>query len=67
MIWVPWTLLVVSLLFLGSLVFGRYRNRWVYVSRMKMLVEDYAAYEKLPDYYSMFWRFWIWDVRRFLR
>lgn len=51
------------LIFASLLMF---RNDWVYRTRIKILYEDMRTYRRLPEYTEMVWRFWIWDVRKFV-
>lgn len=45
------------------------RSQWVYSNRMRLLRESGGLnlYNQLPPYKEMVWRFWIWDVRKFLK
>lgn len=56
-------------------IFMMFRNRWVYKARMRVL-NDHGAdleslgralkeYHRLPDYNTMVWRWWVWDVEEF--
>lgn len=47
-------------------VFLLFRNQWVYRQRTHLLWDDWPLYQRLPSYNSMMWRFWVWDVRRFI-
>lgn len=54
------------LAFAAFCVFLLFRNVWVYKSRTLLLWQDMALYDQLPPYSAMLWRFWVWDIRRFL-
>ena len=41
------------------------RNHWVFKNRCKLIDSDFVAYKKLPSYDYMFYRFWIWDMKKF--
>ena len=56
------------------------RNCWVYCKRMELLESEYQralltgqthlyckTFESLPSYSAMMWKFWIWDVDKFLK
>lgn len=44
------------------------RNAWVYQQGMKILNRDgLREFDRLPSYGVMVCRFWVWDVRKFLR
>lgn len=41
------------------------RNNRVLQYRMKLLEEDFEAYKRLPDYYTMVFKFWVWPLSKF--
>jgi hypothetical protein len=41
-----------------------FRNSWVFERRSELL--GTSDYEKLPSYNYMYYRFWIWDVEKFI-
>lgn len=51
---------------LEACAFMMVRNFWVYRARKKLIWDDHDTYLRLPSYGAMMWRFWVWDVRRFL-
>jgi hypothetical protein len=51
-----------ALLFILALLY--LRNEWVYQARMEILREDRGS---LPGYNSMLFRFWIWDIEKFIQ
>lgn len=55
-----------ALLLLGCF-YMLFRNYWVYKNRIRLLHNNYPAYQKLPEYDTMMLRFWVWDVREFLK
>lgn len=60
-------LLIFYVLWLPSLAFFVMlfiRNNWVYRNRLRLLRTP--DYDRLPSYETMLWRWWVWDVRRFL-
>jgi len=43
------------------------RNSWVYHKRSQLLnFQSIEIYLKLPSYYNMLWKFWIWDINKFI-
>lgn len=42
------------------------RINWVGKEVLKLLENDSTSYHKLPTYETMFFKFWIWDVRKFI-
>ncbi|MCX9039707.1 hypothetical protein NLN82_27325, partial [Citrobacter portucalensis] len=42
-----------------------YRNRLVFRWRLRLLEEDFGAYQRLPPYEVMVRRFWIWSIDGF--
>ena len=43
-----------------------YRNVWVRNKRGYVLWKRHPyEYDKLPEYNTMLWKFWIWDVEKF--
>lgn len=45
-------------------LFALYRNQKVYEFRVKMI--GTPMYEELPEYDTMFLKFWVWPMERFL-
>lgn len=49
-----------------------FRNAWVYKVRTRCLHlskwtgRGHDPYDRLPSYQAMLWRFWIWDINKFL-
>lgn len=56
---------LVFLLFFFIILF--FRNEWVYMKRIDMSNTNYYLYNKLPSYYTMLLKFWIWDVNKFIK
>jgi hypothetical protein len=56
----PWIMITIGWL----LIWFGYRNTWVYRQRVCLSVDDYV---RLESYSTMMWKFWIWDVREFIR
>lgn len=59
---------------IGGTIFLLFRLNWTFEARMRILdepgkttSEQLAQYERLPDYNTMMWRVWVWDVRKFLK
>jgi hypothetical protein len=51
-----------------ALMFAYLRNLWVVREMMRWIEvspRDFAA--RAPSYTFMFWRFWVWDIRKFGR
>lgn len=47
-------------------IVAKERLRWVTAERLKLLESHSSDFFALPSRWSMFWRFWIWDVDRFM-
>jgi hypothetical protein len=43
-----------------------FRNNWVYDKRTACIDNDFDKYKRLPSYEHMLYRFWIWDIDKFL-
>jgi len=43
------------------------RNDWVYKQRTKLLKHSFNEYLMLPTYNYMFYKFWVWDINKFLK
>lgn len=41
------------------------RNEWVWAQRRKAI--DSGEWDRLPDWNVMLLKFWIWDVKKFLK
>lgn len=52
---------------LFSFVYMFIRNQWVFSVRIKLIDEDHSTYKKLESYDTMMIRFWIWNVKKFIR
>ena len=50
-------------------IFAFYRTNWVYRVKLGCIEhEDYPeSYDKLPSYNYMFWKFWCFDVNKFMK
>lgn len=57
-------ILVSVILFIA--VFIEIRNNWVYKNRIKLIDDDWKAYQKLPSYDQMMLRFWVWNINKFI-
>lgn len=43
------------------------RNIWVYRQRVRLIMNDWDTYKKLPSYdYMMYRKFWVWNINKFL-
>jgi len=72
-------IIIMALGVLAALSFSAFfiitiRNGWVYRVRTQMLRESvwthegvFEPYSRLASYDAMMWRFWVWDVSKFLR
>lgn len=48
-------------------VFGLFRNNWVYKQRIQALTKyGVAVYDVLPSYRTMVLKFWVWDINKFI-
>jgi len=43
-----------------------FRNDWVYRKRVYLIFNNPDAYDKLPEYSTMIFKFWIWDINKFI-
>lgn len=43
------------------------RNDWVCNKRIDLLRKSRKDYDMLPSYDKMLFKFWIWDVRKFIK
>jgi hypothetical protein len=50
---------------LAACIFMLFRNEWVARKCLEAINEDY--YDSLPSYNTMILKFWIWDIRKFLK
>lgn len=57
---------IFGLTILGS-IYMLIRNDWVYRNRIRLLYKDWDAYDRLPSYDSMWLRFWVWDINKFIQ
>ena len=57
---------VIEIVLICFCLFLLFRNSWVCRVRVNMIYNDHDKYEELPSYDAMLWRFWIWDVNKFL-
>lgn len=48
-------------------VFMIVRNIWVCEERVNLIDSDFISYKRLPSYDVMLGKFWIWDVKKFLK
>ena len=53
-------------LFIILNLFLLYRINKVYIYRTDLLWDDFEAYNRLPSYDEMVWKFWVWDLDRFI-
>lgn len=49
------------------LILALFRNDWVYSERTKLIYLDFDKYKKLEDYNTMLFRFWIWNIEKFIK
>jgi hypothetical protein len=47
-------------------VFLGIRNQWVFRQRRKLMESNFETFKKLPSYEKMVWRWWVWDIYKFL-
>ena len=67
--------IAISICFLGALfsLLMLFRNNWVYNKRTEILNRQTNLsdlnneYDRLPSYDQMMWRFWIWDIEKFIK
>lgn len=61
---------IIILLLIGApcfCVFMLSRNLWVLRERLNLIYSNYQLYKRLPSYNVMMGKFWIWDVKKFLK
>ena len=56
---------IVILFFIA--IFIGIRNNWVYNNRIKLISDDWETYQKLPSYDQMMFKFWVWDINKFIK
>lgn len=61
------TILTIYALVACSILFFQIRNNWVFKTRKNMIDDDFQKYKTLVDYNTMLFRFWIWDVEKFVK
>lgn len=61
-VWLSFLALVILLAVLTLI-----RNDWVFRNRVKMVWDDFEGFKQLPSYEAMLFRFWVWDVKKFLK
>jgi len=64
---VTYVLTSISVIFIFITVFIWIRNNWVYKNRIKLIDDDWEAYKKLPSYDQMMFKFWVWDINKFIK
>ena len=57
--------LLVSLLILNLVLLFRVDK--VYMYRSDLLWDDFETYNKLPSYGEMVFKFWVWDLDKFIK
>ena len=50
-----------------SIVYVFFHNNHILDKRIEMLNHDYESYLKLPSFRYMTKRFWIWDIKKFIK
>ena len=60
-------LILVSVISLFIVFFIWIRNIWVYKNRIKLIGDNWEAYKKLPSYDQMVFKFWVWDINKFIK
>ena len=56
---IAWMLMFIS-------VYMLFRNQWVYNQRIYLINTNFDLYLKLPTYDCMMFKFWVWNVDKFL-
>jgi len=49
------------------LILAIFRNDWVYSERTKLIYSDFDKYKKLEDYNTILFRFWVWNIEKFIK
>ena len=60
-------LILVSVILFFIAVFIWIRNKWVYKNRIKLINDDWESFKKLPSYDQMMFKFWVWDINKFIK
>lgn len=55
-----------GLLAMLASLFMLFRIKWVADQRIRILDEHYDDHVRLTSFNNMMWRFWIWDVNKFM-
>ena len=58
-------ILILCFIILCFCVFVSFRNAWVYKKSIEAFDRSLKEYHSLPDYDTMMWKFWIWDIEKF--
>jgi len=56
-------IIIIWILFIFGVIM-MIRNKWVLNQRLSI---DYTLYDKLPSYNEMMFKFWIWDINKFIK
>lgn len=56
-----------GILLIFLIILSLFRNDWVLNERTKLLNLDFNKYKKLEDYNTMFLKFWIWNIEKFIK
>lgn len=59
-------LLGVCILVVLFALFMMFRNEWNCSQRLYLIDHDLESYNKLPPYSTTLWKFWIWDIKKFI-
>lgn len=60
-------LILVSVILFFIAIFILIRNEWVYKNRIKLINDDWESFKKLPSYDQMMFKFWVWDINKFIK
>lgn len=56
--------LIAALLVLLAAMYMLARNDWILKIRLRMIEEDWEGYRCAPDYGTMLYRWWCWDIEK---
>lgn len=56
--------LIAALLVLLATMYMLARNDWILKIRLRMIEEDWESYRQAPNYETMLYRWWCWDIEK---
>ena len=60
-------MLIIGCVICGLALFTAIRDTWLFHVGLRMSEDDPRSFSKLPAYGYILVRFWVWDLRKFIR